>query len=134
MVGARLKISTLAAITLLAASAAQAADYPPPPQPISRRRRESFAEGWYLRGFVGAGINDTYNLEYLPSPPNVGQRFRLRQNSNSDTFFVGGGVGYEWNNWLRFDATAEYRAQDPGQCASASMTKSPGSATPIRAT
>ena len=28
-----------------------------------------------------------------------------------DAFFVGGGIGYQWNSWLRFDATAEYRAK-----------------------
>ncbi len=108
MVGARLKISTLAAITLLAAGAAQAADLSPRPIYVPE---QNVAEGWYLRGFVGAGMNNTYSLDYLPSPPNVGNGFVFDQNSNSDTFFVGGGVGYEWNNWLRFDATAEYRAK-----------------------
>ena len=24
--------------------------------------------------------------------------------------FIGAGFGYQWNSWLRFDATAEYRA------------------------
>src|SRR6266545_3471127 len=27
-----------------------------------------------------------------------------------DTVFIGGGVGYAWNNWFRTDVTAEYRA------------------------
>jgi opacity protein-like surface antigen len=109
MVGARLRLSILAAITVFAASAAQAADLsqpfaPPPPA-------QEFAAGWYLRGYVGAGMNPKYNIDYLPSPPNVGNGFAFDQNSNSDTFFVGGGIGYEWNSWLRFDATAEYRAR-----------------------
>jgi len=28
-----------------------------------------------------------------------------------DAWFIGGGFGYQWNSWLRFDATAEYRAK-----------------------
>jgi len=28
-----------------------------------------------------------------------------------DTVFIGGGLGYEVNNWLRFDVTAEYRSK-----------------------
>ena len=114
MVGSRLKISTLAAITVLAASAAQGADYSQPyspPQPIFVQPPQNFAEGWYLRGFVGIGINDAYKLEYLPAPANVGNGFVFDHNSNGDTFFLGGGVGYEWNNWLRFDGTVEYRAR-----------------------
>jgi opacity protein-like surface antigen len=27
-----------------------------------------------------------------------------------DTFNIGGGVGYQWNSWVRFDVTGEYRA------------------------
>jgi opacity protein-like surface antigen len=112
MVGARLKISTLAAIAVLATGAAQAADYlPPQPPMIMPPPAQSFAEGWYLRGFVGVGINEKYHLDYLPSPPNVGNGFAFDQNSNADTNFIGGGVGYEWNNWLRFDVTGEYRAR-----------------------
>ena len=75
------------------------------------RSPQNFAEGWYLRGFVGIGINDAYKLEYLPAPANVGNGFVFDHNSNGDTFFLGGGVGYEWNNWLRFDGTVEYRAR-----------------------
>jgi opacity protein-like surface antigen len=111
MVGARVKISTLAVITVLAASAAQGADFYPPQQPMFVPPPQNFAENWYLRGFVGAGMNDRYNLDYLPAPANIGNGFAFDQNSNSDTFFVGGGVGYEWNSWLRFDLTAEYRAR-----------------------
>ena len=30
-----------------------------------------------------------------------------------DTTFFMGGIGYEWNNWLRFDVTGEYRSKAP---------------------
>jgi len=37
--------------------------------------------------------------------------WRIDQKDAGDAFFIGGGVGYQWNSWLRFDATAEYRAK-----------------------
>jgi opacity protein-like surface antigen len=113
MVGTRLGLCSITAVALLAATAAHAADYSPPrpvlvpPPPVV----DSFSEGWYLRGNVGLGINSAYKLEYLPNPANVGNGFVFEQNSNADTFFLGGGVGYALNNWLRIDGTAEYRAR-----------------------
>jgi opacity protein-like surface antigen len=41
----------------------------------------------------------------------VGNGFAFDQHSNADTFFIGGGVGYNFNSWLRFDGTAEYRGR-----------------------
>ena len=114
MFGARLTIMTLALAASLVVSAARAADYPQPPPPVYVQPPvviESFADGWYLRGDIGIGMNGSYKLEYLPSPANVGNGFAFQHNSIGDTFFIGGGVGYEFNNWLRFDATAEYRAK-----------------------
>ncbi len=118
MVGTRLGISTLAAIAALAAGAARAADYPqpqpPPQQPIIIQQPqviEQSTDGWYLRGNIGVGINGSYKLDYLPNAANVNNGFVFQHNSISDTFFIGGGVGYEWNNWLRFDVTGEYRAK-----------------------
>jgi opacity protein-like surface antigen len=115
MVRARLTISTLAMAALLVAGTAQAADYSQPPQPPPIYVQpppviEEFSS-WYLRGDVGIGINNTYKVDYLPAPGNAGNGFAFDKNSNADTFFLGGGVGYEWNNWLRFDVTAEYRAR-----------------------
>jgi len=110
MVGARLKIigltaiATLTAIAALAGSAAQAADYSPPP--VIVQPPQECCDTWYLRGFVGAGMNNTYGLDYQTVT-----NATLQHHSNSDTFFVGGAIGYEWNNWLRFDVSAEYRAR-----------------------
>ena len=112
MVGARLKLSTMTAIAALTASAAQGADYsqplPPPPQPIVYQQpQQDFAEGWYLRGYVGVGMNSNFNLDVSPS---IAPGFFAAQ-SISDTVFVGGGVGYTWNNWLRLEGSAEYRSK-----------------------
>jgi len=116
MAGACFKISILAAIAALAASTAQGADYsqpmPPPQQPIVVQPPvQEFTENWYLRGYVGIGINSSYDLEYLPAPANVGNGFAFDQHSMADTFFLGAAAGYEWNNWLRFDVSAEYRGR-----------------------
>jgi opacity protein-like surface antigen len=98
----RLKISTLVAIASLAATAAHAADMPlPPPQ------AEPCCSNWYLRGFVGVGMNGAYNLDVT----NISADTYFASKSIGDSSFIGGGVGYNWNSWLRFDATAEYRSK-----------------------
>ena len=68
-------------------------------------------DSWYLRGFVGIGMNGTPTLDYLPAPANVGNGFAFDQHSIADTTFIGAGVGYDWNSWLRFDLSGEYRAK-----------------------
>ena len=111
MSGARLTILTVALAASLVTSAARAADYQqPPPQVFVQPPQvvESYTDGWYLRGFVGVGMSTNFQLDYLPSPGNVGNGFVFQHNSSSDTTFVGGGFGYEFNNWLRFDFTGEY--------------------------
>lgn len=107
MSGTRLWISSLAALFVSAAGAAHAADYspplpPPPPPPC--------CDNWYLRGFVGVGMNGNYDLKYLQNSANTSD-FVFDHSSIADSMFIGGGVGYEFNNWLRFEATAEYRSK-----------------------
>lgn len=115
MFGARLTISTLTVVAMLTASTARAADYsqPPPQQPIYVQPPPAIEEfsSWYLRGDVGIGINSSYNIDYLPAPQHAGAAFVFDQHSIADTMFIGFGVGYEWNNWLRFDVTGEYRGK-----------------------
>ncbi len=114
MFSARLTISTLAMIAGLATTAARAADYSqPPPQPVYIQQPqpiETVSEGWYLRGDIGVGILNRYKLDYQQNPAN-NLDFAFVNQSFADTTFIGGGLGYEFNNWLRFDATAEYRAK-----------------------
>jgi opacity protein-like surface antigen len=111
MVSSSLKISMLTAVAVLVATTAQGADYAPPPPPqIMQPPPQEFAQNWYLRGFVGVGMTNKFKLDFLENPAHT-TNFVFDQNSNSDTTFVGGGVGYEWNNWLRFDLTGEYRSR-----------------------
>jgi opacity protein-like surface antigen len=114
MVAVRLKISAMAAIASLAACAAYAADYSqplPPQQPmyVQPPPVQEFTDGWYLRGQVGVGMLG-FNLQYQQNPANFSD-FAFEHSSIANQYFIGGGVGYEWNNWLRFDVTAEYRAK-----------------------
>jgi opacity protein-like surface antigen len=102
-------LSALAALAVLAASAAHAADYhqpPPPPQYIPPPPPQECCDSWYLRGFVGVGLNGAYKLDYTTVTDAT-----LQHNDISDSYFIGGAVGYEFNNWLRFDVSAEYRAK-----------------------
>lgn len=105
----RLTISLLAGLAPLAATVAHAADYsqplPPPPVYIQPPPVEEFAGGWYLRGQVGVGMNHT-TLEYTTQT-----NATLQQQSIANSFFIGGGIGYEWNGWLRFEGTFDYRAK-----------------------
>jgi len=125
MVGARLIIPVLAAaVATLAVGAAQAADYsqppcydaafiatgrappgavacyvPPPPVVI-----EEFS-GWYLRGFVGMS-NQQAKLFHPAFDENP--YTHVDDGFDSAPIF-GAGVGYYFNDWLRFDVTGEYR-------------------------
>jgi opacity protein-like surface antigen len=118
--GARLTVLSLAILSL-AATGARAADYYPQPQPYYPQPEPQqiiiqqpapvvdFSEGWYLRGHVGVGITSASQLSFVPNA--ASGNFRMEQSSLSDAYFIGGGVGYEWNSWLRFELTAEYRAK-----------------------
>jgi opacity protein-like surface antigen len=114
---AMVSVKTLirAGAATLISTAAYAADLPPPapmyqPQ-IAYQAPPAVAEtsGWYLRGDVGVGMNSA-NLQFLQNPLNS-SNFAFDHSSIADTTFIGGGIGYELNNWFRFDATAEYRSK-----------------------
>ena len=114
MVRARLTISTLAMAALLVAGTAQAADYsqPLPPQPIYIQPQpviEEVASGWYLRGDIGFSnqrVRSLFNGDAYSGYVSV-------ENTNKSfdaAPFFGVGIGYNFNDWLRFDVTGEYRA------------------------
>ena len=111
-----------AATVMTAATAANAADLPyqPPPQPICVPRaqahlwpgvplcvEEQVFGGWYLRGDIGFSNQTVGSIE---------NRLTLPQADHVDADFTsagifGLGVGYNINNWLRLDATGEYRGK-----------------------
>ncbi len=104
-------MASLALVSLAGISAASAADYSPPPPVIVQPPPQECCDSWYLRGDVGVGMNGTFDLEYLPNAANVGNGFAFEHADYSDSFIVGAGIGYNINNWLRVDATGEYRSK-----------------------
>ena len=70
------------------------------------------SSGWYLRGDVGVGNQHFKSFDFTQTNVAVvwPATWRIDQKDIKDTFFFGVGLGYQWNNWLRFDVTGEYRA------------------------
>ncbi|WP_131194769.1 outer membrane protein [Lichenihabitans psoromatis] len=103
-------------VALGAATGARAADLPLPPQYVPPPEVVDFG-GWYLRGDVGVGIASSpnirstfYDQSYAPiDTATAVPSFARDQQHIADSSFVDIGVGYQVNNWLRFDATGEYR-------------------------
>lgn len=115
----KLKALTLAGAATAFSGAALAADLPPPPIPAEPAPYAAPAaiefSGWYLRGDIGIGLNERPKFKTTPDPllgtlsglPVTSYDFHNSEISASGT--IGAGVGYQFNNWFRFDVTGEYR-------------------------
>ena len=108
-------LAAAGAAVLLGMPAAHAADLgPPPPCSIAPSQpgcAVPVAEysGWYLRGYIGMTNQETDSAGFTPNPfPNDTIATAFMKFDSSPLF--GGGVGYQVNNWLRFEGTAEWRA------------------------
>lgn len=76
----------------------------PPPPPVI----EEFG-GWYIRGDIGMtnqAVGELFQANFPTTPGLV----VIDKNFEAGMLF-GVGVGYKWNNWLRFDVTGEYRGE-----------------------
>ena len=71
------------------------------------------SSGWYLRGDVGVGIQTFGDFPHSQTNPAFvwPASWEIVQKDIQDTAIFGGGIGYELNNWLRFDVTGEYRTK-----------------------
>lgn len=74
-----------------------------PPAPIAAPIAE--ASGWYLRGDIGVGVLNSSKPYYSDNAPG----FTFHDPEFAPQVFGGVGVGYQFNSWLRFDVTGEYR-------------------------
>ncbi len=110
--GASRVASVAGAIAVLTTAAALAADFPPPlpPPALVQLPVPADTTGWYLRGFVGVGQLHS-QLQYIPNPLNAGIDFAIEHSALGDPIFIGGAIGYAWNNGLRLDGTGEYRSK-----------------------
>lgn len=111
----RATILGLAGAVSLLSTATLAADLPPPlPPPPMMRAPVVETGGWYLRGDVGVGMQNFKTFDFTQTNVASGAvwpaSWRIDVKDIKDTMFIGFGIGYSWNNWLRFDVTGEYRA------------------------
>jgi len=96
----------------LIGSSAYAADLPPPAMPY-QPPVVPVSSGWYLRGDAGVGVLNFTDFDHSQTnaafvwPPS----WQIVQKDIQDTTIFGFGIGYEFNNWLRFDVTGEYRTK-----------------------
>ena len=115
---------SLACAAAIAAAPASAADLlgtaPPLPMPASQAPMFEVGTNWYVRGNLGVSFDRAPSVSFstiaLPPLSAVGAPFTIGNGANwSTTNFTGGaGFGYRWNDWLRFDATWDYRTGPGG--------------------
>src|SRR5262249_29536706 len=100
-------VSVVAAgAALLSVAAANAADLAPMPMPVP----VAAFGGWYLRGDIGMTNQRVKSLENTSFTPAAGVFWLDKGGFDSSPLF-GVGVGYQFNHWLRFDVTGEYRGK-----------------------
>lgn len=97
MVATSAAFSTATAADLMAPPPMMA----PPPPPMAEGM-----SGLYLRGDVGVGI---VNHDGFHQPELATAGGSWLRTSIGDSALMGVGIGYQFNSWLRFDLTGEYR-------------------------
>ncbi len=104
------RILALAGAAAAMSTAAVAADFPPalPVQPVIQAPSEG---GWYLRGDVGVSSQRFEAFDHFQTNPAFvwPASWTIVQKQTDDSAFFDFGVGYQVNNWLRFDVTGEHR-------------------------
>ncbi len=90
---------------------ARAADILPPAPKLDDGNGDSALDpnsGWYLRGDVGLDAYNNARFKSASNPLiNAGSALQAHNRSNQPNFIAGLGVGYRYNDWLRFDVTGE---------------------------
>lgn len=117
---ASLAFAGLAAMALPASAADLLGTSPPLTMPASQAPT-AFEVGtnWYVRGDLGISFDRAPSVSFssiaLPALGTVGAPFTAGGANWTTTNFTGGaGFGYRWNDWLRFDATWDYRTGPGG--------------------
>jgi hypothetical protein len=99
----------LSALAMVPITATHAADLGlPPPPPIVEAPCVGCTGPVYLRGFIGAAnpVVDGISSELFEF-----NDFTVVHEDIKSSPLFGLGIGYQFNNWLRFDMTAEYRGK-----------------------
>lgn len=94
---------------LIASSSAYAADVfqPEPVQPAPVEVAPVSTSGWYLRGDVGYGWTHMRGASYYQGGPG-GYKADFDDTDLDGGVVLGGGVGYQWNDYFRTDVTLDY--------------------------
>jgi opacity protein-like surface antigen len=105
------RILALAGAAAAMSTAAFAADFPPSLPPVQPALQSPSESGWYLRGDVGVSVQKFQAFDHFQTNPNFvwPASWQIVQQQTDDSAFVAFGVGYQVNNWLRFDFTGEHR-------------------------
>jgi opacity protein-like surface antigen len=94
----------------------------PPPMtfPASQSPVTEVGSNWYLRGDLGLDLDQAPSFSMAAISMPTGSGFLPFSNSLGsarahDDFSADIGVGYRYNNWLRFEGTYEYRTAAAGK-------------------
>jgi opacity protein-like surface antigen len=116
-----LSLACAGAIVAAPASAADLLGTSPPLTVPASQAPTAFEVGtnWYVRGDIGVSFDRAPSVSFssiaLPPLGVVGAPFTISGANWTTTNFTGGaGFGYRWNDWLRFDATWDYRTGPGG--------------------
>jgi opacity protein-like surface antigen len=117
-----LSLACAGAIVAAPASAADLLGSSPPLTIPTLQAPGTFELGtnWYVRGDLGISFDKAPNVSFssisAPPPGFFGSPLPMYagQSMHATDFSGGVGVGYRWNNYLRFDATWDYRTGPGG--------------------
>lgn len=100
--GSLKRLILVTAVALAATTAAKAADLPDPIIPAQEFIPEEVGGGWYLRGDIG--------VDFFNSPDAVYNNWLQFSGEKLQTAgMIGVGAGYQFNEWIRADLTADWR-------------------------
>jgi opacity protein-like surface antigen len=115
---------SLACAAAIVAAPASAADLlgsaPPLTLPAVQNPLVEVGSNWYVRGDLGISFDKAPSVSFsnisVPPPGFFGSPLPVYggQSIHATDFSGGVGAGYRWNNFLRFDATWDYRTGPSG--------------------
>jgi opacity protein-like surface antigen len=93
---------------------------PPMSYPTAQRPLTEVASNWYLRGDIGLDLDEaaSFSMAGISMPTGAGflpYSTSLGSSRPHDDFSADIGVGYRYNDWLRFEGTYEYRTGAAGK-------------------
>lgn len=104
------KYTAITATLMASTSLATAADMiEPPVVEVIPEVHTVGVGGWYLRGDIGYAKMSTSEVDYYQGTPTLTGSFE--KHDISDTWMIGGGIGYQVTDYFRFDVTANHYAK-----------------------